>query len=110
MSEEPGVGIKGEAKQGEAVSASDRAQDAIYQKGTLVGRVVDAEVDREAKQIRFGEIYGSDHLLIPEECEFQNYRVIIQKILFASKVEKQSGRRGRVLRDCVADILGHRQQ
>jgi len=87
-----------------------REQDAIYQNGKLVGRVVEPEVDLEAKEVRFGEIYDSDHLLIPEECEFQKYRIIIQRIVYASRVDKHPDRQGRVLRGCVADILGYREQ
>ena len=110
MSEKSAVGTHGEAKQNDANASSAREQDAIYQNGNLVGRVVDPEVDWEAKEVRFGEVYDSDHLLIPEECEFQNYRIIIQRIGYASKVENRSDRTGRVLRGCVADILGRREQ
>lgn len=87
-----------------------REQDAIYQKGRLVARVSEPEMDLDAKEVRFEEIYDSDHLLIPEECEFQKYRILIQRIEYASRVDKHSGRQGRVLRGCVADILGFREQ
>jgi hypothetical protein len=87
-----------------------REQDAIYQKGRLVARAAEVDVDLEAKEIRFGEIYNSDYLLIPEECEFQKYRIIIQRIAYATKVDRGAEHKGRVLRGSVADILGYRQQ
>lgn len=87
-----------------------REQDAIYQNGKLVARVVEPKVDLNGKQIAFDEIVGSDHLLIPEECEFQNFRIMIQKIGFATRVDKRPGHSGRTLGDCVADILGYREQ
>jgi hypothetical protein len=87
-----------------------REQDAIYQNGKIVARVAEPEVDLDSKEVRFGEIYDSDHLLIPEECEFQNYRIIIQRIVFATKIDTRAGRQGRVLRGCVADILGYRHE
>ena len=40
----------------------------------------DPQVDLEAKQVRFGELFQSDNLLLPEECEFQKYRILVQKI------------------------------
>ncbi len=38
-----------------------REQNAIYQMGKLVARVVHPELDLEAKEIRFDEIVDSDH-------------------------------------------------
>lgn len=93
-----------------STASSAREQDAIYQKGKLVGRVVDPEMDLEAEEIRFAEILGTDHLMIPEECEYQKYRIMIQKIGFASKVDKRPGHSGRTLGGCTADILGYREQ
>lgn len=87
-----------------------REHDAIYQKGKLVARVVEPEIDADAKEIRFGEIYNSDYLLLPDECEFQKYRIVIQRIAYSTKVDKQSGHKGRILQGCVADILGYREQ
>jgi hypothetical protein len=110
VSEESGVHTSRKSKHNDSRASLAREQDALYQNGKLVGRVVESEVDLEAKEVRFGEIYDSDHLLIPEECEFQNYRIIIQRILYASRVDKHSHRQGRVLRGCVADILGYREQ
>ena len=110
MNTESGVRANGESKGEDSGAPAAREQDAIYQKGKLVARVVEVEVDLEAKEIRFGEIYNSDHLMIPEECEFQNYRIIIQRIAYATKVDRGAEHKGRVLRDSVADILGYREQ
>jgi hypothetical protein len=108
VNERSGVAKSNESKLQNSGVASVWEQDAIYQNGKLVARVLEPEVDWDAKEVRFGEISESDHLLIPEECEFQNYRIILQRIIFASKVDKHSDRKGRVLRGCVADILGYR--
>lgn len=93
-----------------APASKPREQDAIYQGGKLVGRVVDPKVDLKDKQIMFEEILGSDHLMIPEECEFQEFRIMIQKVTFATKIDKRPGHSGRTLGGCVADILGYREQ
>jgi len=87
-----------------------REDDAIYQNGRLAGRVLEPEVDSDAKEIRFGEIYNSDGLLLPEECDFQRYRIVVRKIAYASKVEKDSLHKGRILRGVKAEILGYREQ
>jgi hypothetical protein len=67
-------------------------------------------VDLEAKEIRFAELYNSDDLVLPDECEFQRHVIMVQRIGFASKVEKAALHKGRVLRDVVAEILGYREQ
>jgi len=85
-------------------------QDAIYQGGRLVGRVLDARVDTEAREIHFGEIYNSDELLLPEDCEFREYRILIQRMEFAAREERGAPHKGRVLRGATADILGYREQ
>jgi hypothetical protein len=90
--------------------AKEREPDAVYQNGELVARVTNPQVDLEAKEIRFTELYNSDELLLPDECEFQKYIIIVQRIGFASKVEKTALHKGRVLRDVVAEILGYREQ
>jgi hypothetical protein len=87
-----------------------REQDAIYQDGQLVARVITPEVDTEAKEIRFEELYNSDNLLLPDECEFQKYIIMIKRIAYASTVEKGALHKGRVLRQVVAEILGYREQ
>ena len=87
-----------------------REDDAIYQNGRVVARVADPQVDSEAKEIRFAELYNSDELLLPDECEFQKYTIMVQRIAHATKVDKGALHKGRVLRDVVAEILGYREQ
>ena len=83
--------------------------DAIYQGGKIVARVVAAEVHPDAREIHFAEINRSDDLTLPEECEFQKYRVMIQRIEYASRIDKSMPERGRILRGVVAEILGYRE-
>ena len=90
--------------------SSQRDPDAIYQGGRLVGRVVEPEIDLEAKQIRFSEVDGSDDLLLPEECEFQKYRIMIQTVTWAAKIDRSNANKGRVLKGVVADLLGYTEQ
>ncbi len=87
-----------------------REPDALYQGDRLVARVVNVQVDLEAKEIRFEELYESDCLLLPEECEYQNYKIMVQRVGYATKVEAGAAPKGRVLRGAVADILGYREQ
>ncbi len=87
-----------------------REQDAIYQSDHIVARVVDAEVDEAAKQVRFGEVFNSDDLLLPDECEFQKYKILIQRIAYATKVDKTTLHKGRILRGVTAGILGYCKQ
>lgn len=88
----------------------EREPDALYQNNRVVGRVREPEVDAEAKEIRFGEVYNSDELLLPDECEYRNYRLLVQRIAYASKVNKEEPHKGRVLRGVTAEILGYREQ
>jgi hypothetical protein len=89
-----------------------RGEDAIYQgnPSRQVARVLGTEVNWDAREIRFEEIYQSDHLVLPDECEFQKYRILIQRVGFASRVDKAAPEKGRVLRGVVAEILGYREQ
>jgi hypothetical protein len=96
--------------QPKAGAPKDREADAIYQNDRLVARVTGAEADLAAKQIRFAGVYNSDELLLPEECEFQKYRMLIQRIADATKVSREEPHKGRILRGVVADLLGHREQ
>ena len=93
-----------------ASGSGSREQNAIYQKGKLVGRVVEPEVDLEAKEIRFDNVLDSDHLVLADECEFQRYRIMIQKVAFATKEDHRPGRKGRTLAGCTAEILGYIEQ
>ena len=93
-----------------SLPVKEREADAIYQNGRLVARVLDAGVDTAAKEIRFSEVYNSDELMLPEECEFLKYRILIQRIAYASKVNKEEPHKGRILRGVVANLLGFREQ
>jgi len=48
--------------------------------------------------------------MIPEECEYQQYRLLIQRIAYATKDDKQGPHKGRILRGVIADIMGYREQ
>lgn len=85
-------------------------QDAIFQGGRLVAKVLGADVDADAREIHFGEIYNSDELLLPDDCEFREYRILIRHIDFAAKEERGAAHRGRVLKGVTAEILGYREQ
>lgn len=87
-----------------------REQDAIYQNNRRVARVNQPEVDAAAKEIRFDEVYDSEYLLLPEECEFQKYRLLVRRVEYASKVNKEEPHKGRILRGVAAEILGYREQ
>jgi hypothetical protein len=82
-----------------------RVADAIYQNNQLAARVVGPEIDLEAREIRFQELYNSDDLVLPEECEFDKYTIVVERIGFATLVERGSEHRGRVLKNVVAEIL-----
>jgi hypothetical protein len=82
-----------------------RSDDVIYQKGKAVAQVLNAEVDEEAREVRFAELSNSDLLLLPDECEFRSYCILIRKIAYATKEDKQSLHKGRILRDVTAKII-----
>lgn len=100
----------GGGQQADFPASRNREQDAIYQNGKSVARVVEPEVDLESKEIRFDEILDSDHLVLADECEFQKYRIMIQKVAFAAKLDHRPGREGRTLAGCTAEILGYLEQ
>jgi hypothetical protein len=106
---ENSVDSEGKRQAGQPVPGS-REPDAIYQNGKLVARVVASGVELESKEIRFDEIVDSDHLVLADECEFQKYRIMIQKVAFATKVNHREGRTGRTLAGCTAEILGYIEQ
>ncbi|HEX5410922.1 MAG TPA: hypothetical protein VFZ27_03590 [Terriglobia bacterium] len=105
---EKSVGPVGSGPAG--AGSAHREQDAVYQGGKLVARVMAPDVDLEAKEIRFDEIFDSDHLVLADECEFQKYRIMVQKVAFATKVDHRPGRTGRILAGCTAEILGYIEQ
>ena len=91
-------------------AAPSREADAIYQNEQIVGRVVSAEVDLDAKEIRFDEITNTELLLLPDECEYQQYKILIQRVAYATSAHPASGQKGRILRGAIADILGYREK
>ncbi len=94
------------ADSGPAVAPQD---DAVYQNEAPVAKTLEVELDLEAGEIRFGELYESDPLLLPDECEYKNYRILIRKVAFATRLDKDAPHKGRVLRGVVAEILGHKE-
>jgi hypothetical protein len=93
-----------------AAPAGNRAEDAIYQDGKIVARVLGPDLRQNAREIHFAEINESDNLMLPEECEFQKFRLMIQRIEYASRIDKSAPEKGRVLRGVMAEILGYREQ
>ena len=87
-----------------------REKDALYQKSRIVARVSGAQVDEAGKRIRFEEAYNSDNLLLADECEFQQYAILIRKIEYATKVDPKALHKGRILRGVEAEILRSRRQ
>jgi len=87
-----------------------RQDGTVYQKEKPVARALEVEVDLKAKEVRFGELYESDWLLLPDECEYQNYRILIRKVAFATRLDKNAPHKRRVLRGVLAEILGYREQ
>jgi hypothetical protein len=92
------------------MKTTDREEDAIYQDGQVVARIEGPDVHPDIREIHFAEINRSDDLMLPEECEFQKYRLMIQRIEYASRIDKNAPEKGRVLRGVVAEILGYREQ
>ena len=91
-------------------AATSKYDDALYQENRLVARVVDPDIHPETREVHFREVYNSDDLLLPEECAFQQYRLMIQRVADATRIDKLSPEKGRVLRGVVAEILGYREQ
>lgn len=88
----------------------EREENALYQNGELVGRVVGPDIDEANRKIRFQEIHGADWLLIPDECEYQKYRIVIDKVEYATKESQEAVQKGRILRDIEADITSFGEQ
>ena len=101
------AGVKGFAT---GQTCQERLPDALYQRGQVVARVFQPEIDLTAKEIRIAELYNSDELLIPDECEFQKYRIQIQRVAYSSRIDKAEPHKGRILRHVSADILGYIEQ
>lgn len=97
------------------IPLSDREDTAIYQWSfhhgeRLVARVVKPEVDESAKQIRFLEITHSDLLLLPNECHYQKYKLEVDTVGDAVKIDTAEPEKGRILRDVTAHIIGYIEQ
>jgi hypothetical protein len=112
---EPGRSNREAAARPAGAPQAPREPEAIYQRDRQgqerrVARCLDVEVDEASKEIRFGEIYDSDDLLLPEEAEYDRFRFIVKKIAFASRIIKEAPQKGRVLRGVVAEIVGAREQ
>ncbi len=102
-------------EQRQRIPLAQRESNAIYQKNRygkerLVARVADIEVDETGKEILFGEISESDDLLLPEECEYQKWVVLVRKIASAVAQDKANPQRGRVLKGVTAEIVGRLDQ
>ncbi len=97
------------------IPLSDREDTAIYQWSfhhgeRLVARVVKPEIDESTKQIKFLEITHSDLLLLPNECHYQKYKLEVDTIGDAVKVDPAEPKKGRILRDVTAHITGYVEQ
>ena len=101
---------------GRPVPLAERQPDALYQfdrfgqEQRAVARVLEPEVDEAAQEVRFGEIYNSDDLVLSDECEFQKYRLLVRKIAYAAKIDREASHKGRVLRGVTARLVGTREQ
>ena len=86
-----------------------REPEALYQKNKFAGRAVGYEIDEVGKEVRFNEIHNTDDLLLPEECEFQKFVLIVRKVAYATKVARESPQQGRILKGVVAETVGYRE-
>jgi hypothetical protein len=97
------------------VPLSEREDDAIYQwqfhhGERLVGRVVKAQVDESGKRVSFAEVINSDLLFLPDECMFGKYKLEIDTVGDAIKVDHSDPDKGRILREVTANITGYVEQ
>lgn len=98
-----------------AIPLSERDDTAIYQWSfhhgdQMVARAVKPEIDEAAKRVKFMEITHSDLLLLPDECHFQKYKLEIDTVGDAAKVDNAEPEKGRILRQVTAKILGYVEQ
>ncbi|MGH9378306.1 MAG: hypothetical protein ACRD1I_05850 [Terriglobia bacterium] len=91
-------------KQAQPLASAAREDDAIYQKDRLVARVSQPEIDLNAGEVHFDEVYNSDELILADECEFRQYRIIVRKIKYATNVDRSALHKGRILRGVMAQI------
>jgi len=97
------------------IPLTERDDNAIYQWSfhhgqRLVAQVVKPAVDESAKQVKFLEITHSDLLLLPNECHYQKYKLEIDTVGDAVKVDGTEPEKGRILRDVSAHITGYVEQ
>ncbi len=98
-----------------AIPLSERDDTAIYQWSfhhgdQMVARAVKPEIDEAAKRVKFMEITHSDLLLLPDECHFQKYKLEIDTVGDAAKIDKTEPEKGRILRQVTAQIIGYVEQ
>jgi hypothetical protein len=98
-----------------SIPLSERRDDAIYQWSfhhgdRLVAHTVKAEIDESGKRVSFLEITHSDLLLLPDECHFRKYKLEIDTVGDATKVDKMDPEKGRILRNVTANITGYVEQ
>ena len=97
------------------IPLSERDDTAIYQWSfhhgdQQVARAVKPEIDEAAKRVKFMEITHSDLLLLPDECHFQKYKLEIDTVGDATKIDKTEPEKGRILRQVTAQIIGYVEQ
>lgn len=97
------------------VPLADREDNAIYQwqfhhGERLVARVVKPQVDESGKRVTFMEVTHSDLLFLPDECQFGKYKLEIDAVGDAIKIDKTDPAKGRILREVTAHITGYLEQ
>ena len=58
-----------------------------------MARTLGVEIRSSSSEIHFDEINDSELLMLPEECEFQKYRLIVKKIEYAAQSLAFPGKR-----------------
>jgi hypothetical protein len=96
------------ASEAAGAPAASREPDAIYQKGKLVARVLEPEINEAGKEVRFTQVIDQEDLSLPDECEFRKYILMVRRVSYATK--ERSERRERVLKGVVAEIVGYWEQ
>ena len=97
------------------IPLSERDELGIYQWSfhhgeRRVAHAVGPEIDESGKRVAFQEITHSDLLLLPDECHFRKYKIEIDTVGDAIKVDKTEPDKGRILRDVTAHITGYVEQ
>ncbi|MGD8330638.1 MAG: hypothetical protein PVJ49_14490 [Acidobacteriota bacterium] len=97
------------------IPISEREDNAIYQwqfhhGERLVARVVKPQIDEAGKRVSFMEVTHSDLLFLPDECQFGKYKLEIDTVGDAIKIDHSDPDKGRILRDVTAKITGYVEQ